>query len=86
VTVTSMFFTGEGVGEGLAYLTYLILQLMSPSRSYTRSSVSRARKNEVKIKHEVRRRSADAELWRTAIARQDNRFSTLTALRLACQP
>jgi hypothetical protein len=38
--------------------------------------------NDVNVKHAVRRRSAEAELWRTAFARQktERRFSTLLAL------
>ena len=44
------------------------------------------RKNEVEGKQEVRRRSTDAELWRTAFARETETFWTFGQVWLACQP
>jgi hypothetical protein len=58
-------------------------------RASRSSGVSRAkerRKNEVKGKDEVRRRSDDAELWRTAFARETEEVLDLVQVRLACQP
>jgi hypothetical protein len=43
-------------------------------------------KNEVEGKQEVRRRSTDAELWRTAFARETEDVLDLVPVWLACQP
>ena len=82
-----MAFVPEGQADSSQARSAWVAMQRVPSRRDGRSlALTGRRKNEVEGKQEVRRRSTDAELGRTAFARETEDVLDLVQVSLACQP